>query len=83
MSHKKVTIISVLELRQNFGAVRQKLAQGQSYIIAYRGEPIAELTPASADTIDMFFTAPSSAVSNAARLKKNTKVRKQKRVSRG
>jgi antitoxin (DNA-binding transcriptional repressor) of toxin-antitoxin stability system len=76
MSNQPFILISVMELRQNFGAVRSGLAQGKQYIVIYRGEPIAELTPTTKETFDMFFA------SGAKRIQRNVAARKRERIRR-
>jgi antitoxin (DNA-binding transcriptional repressor) of toxin-antitoxin stability system len=37
--------ITTRELRERFGAVRKRLARGQSFMVTSRGQPLACLTP--------------------------------------
>ncbi len=41
----KIETISVKELRLNFSYVKEKLAQGYSFILTYRSIPIAKIEP--------------------------------------
>jgi len=37
--------ITTQDLRERFGAVRKRLAQGQNFVVTSRGQPVACLTP--------------------------------------
>lgn len=40
-----MNIISVKQLRENFGALKSELEQGKSFLLMYRSQPLAELKP--------------------------------------
>lgn len=40
-----MNIISVKQLRENFGALKAELEQGESFLLMYRSQPLAKLQP--------------------------------------
>lgn len=40
-----MNIISVKQLRENFGALKTELEEGESFLLMYRSRPLAELNP--------------------------------------
>jgi len=70
--------LTSLELRRNFPEVREGLKKGNTYVLLYRGRPIAELSPPSEQVDEMFFSPEES--EDVKRIKKNVKRRRKARL---
>ncbi len=46
-----MNIISVKQLRENFGALKAELEAGESFLLMYRSQPLAELKPVKQTTL--------------------------------
>lgn len=64
-----MNIISVKQLRENFGALKAELEQGESFLLMYRSQPLAELKPVKQKA--------SGKVSDKERIKRNLRTFKR------
>jgi antitoxin (DNA-binding transcriptional repressor) of toxin-antitoxin stability system len=54
-----VKTVSMLEFRKSADRVLQQVSKGQSFVLTYRGKPVARLEPVQAKTVsqdDPFFS---------------------------
>ena len=80
-THKNVQIISMLQMRRNAQAMRAGLQKGITYLLLYRGKPIAEIRPVSKGALDAFFSDRAQET-GSERIRRNVSKRRKKRLER-
>jgi len=69
--------LTSLQLRRNLPEIREGLKKGVTYVLLYRGRPIAEIAPPSEQVKEMFFSPHESEA--VKRIRRNVKRRRKAR----
>lgn len=72
-----MNIISMKQLRENFGALKADLEAGESFLLMYRSQPLAKLQPITQKKLKKL----ESSAAREARIKRN--IAKVKRLAGG